>query len=788
MPNVDSTPINETSICEKHAHILAARAIPAAFALAHGVRSIDLTAARDFEKKHGLKKAYTGLPYYPVTGLLIEYPPCLDGVARYRVRADATEVVLDGEIEGTHHGEQTVMIPRYIAQAGVSVAPYITPEAMAAANDTSIALYITEAPLKALSLTANGWPAIGMGGIYAGVVDLDLRKETDQLVAHQEMRRIRWSGRTAYICYDAGIGSADDGLGNPQVAQAAARLWRCLSDLGASVRMVHTPYTHPQQADLEVGQIWSPTDQGPDDYIAVHGPAAFLALIDASVPADPVVRIKEGTDGLRGAERAQAIGRMLREPFVQASLYEASESTISAVVALGLRAREIKSIAAEFGEKLAAKIKDDEPEWTGGFRRSASGALRPIRENVELALEHDPALQGLIAFDSFARNIVMLKEPPWKGKAGPWSDVDDIYLAGYLAAKYELVDVHDKKIRAAVVGVSHLHEYHPIQAYLAGVSWDGQHRVGSWLSTYLGVELSEYSANVGKWWLISAVARAMVPGAKVDHTLILDGDQGAAKSSALEVLGGEWFSDADLGDLKSKESALAMQGCWILELAEGEIFDRASTKTLKKYATKRRDDVVLKFSNLKTRLERQVVFALTCNEFEFVDKTGNRRFWPVRVGQIDLEQLKRDRDQLWAEAVQLYQSGAKWWPVSESEKQLCESEQQQHEAQDPWIERILAGLKSTETTSVSEVLDIVDIPLSRRKRAEACRAAECLRAIGWIEGTSRKGGVRRWGRGLTAEPLQDFAADSNVVRFRPVEADAVCDDEDEVIRRLMDGV
>ena len=777
MSTEDTTPKSDLLWAE-HRAILAARGVPIEFAVKHGICSVDLKAIKASDDRRKTKTfPNTRMP--PTSAMYMPYPECHDRVKRWRLRVDETEFTIPGEVEGTHHGEESGTCPRYLCQAGITVVPYITDEVKAVAGDVSVPLYIVEAPLKALSLSSRGLLAVGLGGVVAGTHDRDVLKELGEIVAHPDLRLIEWRGRTAYVVFDAGVAS------NPLVALGAARVWRALSDLGAIVKLITIPYYHPQDSDPLAGKFWGANDQGPDDYLArrelpeVGCVETFQRCVTES--ADPLARF-QGLAHLPPAERAIQAGIILRDLYVVAALSVAGETTVAAITALklGLTKSGIKEAIGEFQDRLAARANKDEPEWVTKFRRAVSGAIRPIRENVELALLNDPELQGVLGFDTFGGAMMKVKSPPWQGGAGPWSDLDDIRLASYLADKYELVDVHPPKTRAAVIGVSRSHEYHPIQDYLNGLVWDCKPRVADWLASYMGVDSNSYVTNVGQWWLVSAIARAMVPGAKVDHTLILDGDQGAAKSSALEVLGGDWFSDADLGDLKSKESALAMQGCWILELAEGEIFDRASTKTLKKYATKRRDDIVLKFSNLKTRMERQVVFALTCNEFQFVDKTGNRRFWPVKVGTIDLDALKADRDQLWAEATALYNSGAKWWPVTEHEKKLCKDVQAKHEAQDVWVEKIAAGLMRVETTSASEVLDLLDIPTRSRNHIISCRVCECLRRIGWIEGTSRKDGVRRWGRGITAEPMLSEADVAELGRLRVIEGGAGFDDDEPI--------
>jgi predicted P-loop ATPase len=755
-------------LTQLHLDELSARSISVEVALQHGLRSIDLGRLREHVKL-GAELPWPHLPLHPVTGILIPYPACKDDIPRARVRSDQTEYSIPGPIDGSHHGETTQKVPRYICQAGVPVVPYITKQAFAVAADTDRPVYITEAPLKALALVSHGLPAIGLGGVLAGAHDRDALKQMHEIIAHPELRRLRWKGRQAFVVFDAGLSDHDDHAGNPNVALGAAYVAKALADLGADVRLVVVPYYHPQESDLDKGQVWWAEDQGPDDFIARNGFDAFRKLIDESVVADPVARMTDTLKDIEDEDRPREAGALLRELFFLASLHVGGDLVLTAVSGITKKAAEInkthlKEAVKVFQQRLVAGAKQGEPEWKQSLSTSSSGAVRPIRENVELCLRHDDGLVGLVGYDAFSERIVFRRTPPWtkkyKGaeavKAGdPWTDVDDLRLAGYLAETFNLVDAPELKIRAAVTLVARDHAVHPVRSYLNALQWDGDSRLESWLTTYFGVSASEYASKVGTWWLISAVARVMKPGCKVDHTLILEGPQGLNKSSALRVLGGEWFSDADLGDLRSKEAALALAGLWIVELAEGEIFSRASTRALKAFVTKEFDDIIPKFSNLRTRMNRQSVFALTTNDDSdyLTDPTGNRRWWPVRCTQIDLDGLRRERDQLWAEAVIRFRNNEAWWPVNEDEKALCEVQQQAREAEDPWDDRLREALALvTEYTTISDLLtDTLRIPVPQQGRRERLRVAACLRRLGWVE-NGRSKDVRHWGRGPKAPP------------------------------------
>ncbi|MGH7295278.1 MAG: hypothetical protein ACRELB_10105, partial [Polyangiaceae bacterium] len=154
------------SLWESHRQMLCERAIDPGYAerLGHSVDLRELRRLREKYAKDGWKSPYPNLPLHAVTGFLIEYQKCLDGIERLRLRSDFTSYFEPGPIDGAEsHGGTTVEVKRYICQAGVPVVPFFTPEVLAVAGDTSVPVFATEAPLKAMSLACNSFPAFGMG-------------------------------------------------------------------------------------------------------------------------------------------------------------------------------------------------------------------------------------------------------------------------------------------------------------------------------------------------------------------------------------------------------------------------------------------------------------------------------------------------------------------------------------------------------------------------------------------------------------------------------------------------
>lgn len=411
---------------------------------------------------------------------------------------------------------------------------------------------------------------------------------------------------------------------------------------------------------------------------------------------------------------------------------------------------------------------DKEWHWTHWLKQTDKHVVKPVLFNLVHILRNHEDCKGMLAFDQYAELTMKVKPPPWHGdhpfKVGEWSEVDDYKFRLWLSDRF--CEAKEKDVMQAVTLVAREHTWHPLIEWLEGVQWDGTHRLKTWLIDYLGcckgrdfekLELAErdktaaYVEAVGTKWMIGAVGRVFtaarngaVTGSQMDTMLILEGEQGLMKSTALRVLGDEWFTDEKL-DFGNKDSFLILQGRWIIEMAELEGLNKADTSATKHFITKREDLFRAPYGRKLEKKPRRCAFAGTVNHDAYLkDDSGNRRFWPVACTSIDIEGLRANVRQLWAEAVHRFKAGERWW-VEVHERELFTVEQDKRFQEDAWQEPIEDYLVGKKLVSTGELLEhALKIDKPRWDRMAMMRAGSILRRLGWLRRQLMTAGRRQW--------------------------------------------
>lgn len=320
--------------------------------------------------------------------------------------------------------------------------------------------------------------------------------------------------------------------------------------------------------------------------------------------------------------------------------------------------------------------------------------------NVMLVLSTHPDWRDVLAYCEFSQAVIKLRSPPTRdtdgaGDVGEWTDEDTTRTCAWFAAVANF-EPNPQKVEQAVAALARKRVVHPVREYLDALTWDGGRRIDTFLHVYFRTDDTPYTRSIGRMWLISACARAYKPGCKVDTMVVLESPQGRKKSSGLRELvpNPEWFSDTPV-ELDSKDRFQCLRKKWIYEIGELDSFRGKDSTRIKSFMSSPVDNYRASYGRGNKDYPRSCVMAGTTNDDAYlIDRTGNRRFWPAKChGTADVEGIRRDRDQIWAEAVARYKAGEKWWIDSEELQRLAEDEQAQRETGDDWTNIIGAWLQ-----------------------------------------------------------------------------------------------
>lgn len=364
----------------------------------------------------------------------------------------------------------------------------------------------------------------------------------------------------------------------------------------------------------------------------------------------------------------------------------------------------------------------------GEFVRDEHGNIIPNQQSIRAGLE---ALGVGLAFDDFAERINL------SGVDGFGPYLSDHALTrlrlkldeqfGFLPGKELFVDV--------VVAVALDNRCDPVREYLDGLKWDGTPRLDRWLSTYCGADASPFVNAAGAIVLIAAVRRVRTPGSKFDEMLVLESPQGQFKSTALRVLAvrDRWFTDELPLGARTKELMETLEGAWIVEAGELQGMRKGEVESIKAFLSRQEDKCRLSYGRVTTYRPRRFIVIGTTNSDRYLkDSTGNRRFWPVKVGVIDVERLRADRDQLWAEAAHREAAGesarldASLW----GEATKAQGDREEVNAFQSFLEPLLDGW--TGALRIEDVWVALGRPdVAQRSQGDVAGLGAAMRRLGW---------------------------------------------------------
>jgi Virulence-associated protein E-like domain len=442
----------------------------------------------------------------------------------------------------------------------------------------------------------------------------------------------------------------------------------------------------------------------------------------------------------KAGREADALEQAIRESVPKGERSEAVWAVVNEMLRRGYRADAIVRVLLDRDNGISEHIYDQSKPHEYAARQveqaiekiefvcNDKGKILPTAANIRIALLK---LGVSVRYDQFA-DRALLDGLPGYGPALEDAAVNHLWLQFmdrlHFSPNLDLV-------RIVVTDSARLNGFHPVRDYLDALQWDGVPRLDNWLSTYAGAEDNKYTRAVGALVLIAGVRRVRKPGCKFDEMLILEQpQQGTEKSSALAVLAvrEDWFTDDLPLNVEGKRVIEVLRGRWIVEAAELSGMKKADVGHLNALLSRQIDRGRMAYGRLPIEMSRQCIVIGTTNKREYLrDTTGNRRFWPIMIVQFDLDALRRDRDQLWAEAAAREAKGEsirlarELWPEAAKE-------QRQRLADDPFVAVLANHLGHLEgKIKACDVWEILNLHGAQLTQDAYARAAEAMKRIGW---------------------------------------------------------
>lgn len=307
------------------------------------------------------------------------------------------------------------------------------------------------------------------------------------------------------------------------------------------------------------------------------------------------------------------------------------------------------------------------------------GQIRPCDYNAKQLIGADP-LYAELHFDEFL----------YRARIGDrdWTDHDDRDALCALQAAHRVPGFTLGHVRNAAMVIAYARKRDSLGEYVTALPvWDSTQRIEMAFADAWGAPDTSLGRAASRNFFIASIARAMRPGAQVDTLWAFEGKQGTRKSAALRALGGRFHAEIT-APIGTSDFLRELRGIWIAEMSEMDSLHGRESTTIKRVLSSPSDRFVEKYEKHATAYLRRAVAAATTNECQYwQDSTGARRLVPIPTGEINISMIEENREQWFAEARHLFDSGATWWDYP-AEIGAAQNERQQG---DPW-EDLLRGL------------------------------------------------------------------------------------------------
>lgn len=372
-----------------------------------------------------------------------------------------------------------------------------------------------------------------------------------------------------------------------------------------------------------------------------------------------------------------------------------------------------------------------------GVRRGKLGTIEARISNVVAVLSVPEMTGADLALDEFL-DAVMIREKgnEWR----PFLDSDYTSLRVWLETAGNCDPIGHEMMRHAVTLVAERQRFDTAQLWLRDLEWDGIERIDHFCPLYLGTLDEPYERAVGRYLWTAIAGRVMQPGCQVDMVPVLIGKQGVGKSRGVQAMVPMPDHYVELR-LDEPDDAIArkMRGTLVAEFAEMRGLRAADVERVKAFITRTHEKWVPKYKEFATNYARRFLIIGTTNDEEFLPAdTEHRRWLPVHVDQVRVDQIAADRDQLWAEGLHAWrQSGVAWRHLD----QLAKPAREKAAVTDSWQEDIATWLDANPAPRyrIADILtNALGIDSRSSTRAHELRVGRVLHALGYVRKSHRE--------------------------------------------------
>lgn len=406
------------------------------------------------------------------------------------------------------------------------------------------------------------------------------------------------------------------------------------------------------------------------------------------------------------------------------------------------RAKEFK-MEREFKSVIKAYTEADknlEREYNKFARKDEIPLKRDSRDKVLDTIENFlMILRGDSRFDGIVFNqLAYCPEVKKDGEIRRWTDADDSETRRYIEDKYKIHNIN--KLDDAMRIIFREREYDPIKQLIESEKWDGVERIPTFLVKWLKCEDTPYTREITRLMFAGGINRLYNPGCKFDDVIILIGThQGEGKSTFVRWLALEDRFFTEVTEIEGQKGMEAVEGAWICEIAELLALTRTKEQeAVKSYITRQNDRYRRPFDKRVTDHLRRCIFVGTTNKEQFLtDKTGNRRFYPIKVNQSGYDLFKHEKEikaeilQCWAEAKAKYDKG-EMLPFADNSLREKIKEMQSGAVEDDYRDGMIAAyLKDRDEVCILELWQkALDNPYTKPSKKDSNEISLILQATG----------------------------------------------------------